>query len=184
MINDQGLLTSSDAFLVACYSVHPLVPYLEHDRAVQEGRKPVLGIFEASVFASLESMGKEGQYGIVSTGKVWETILADGVGQLSIKERNEAISQRFSGVETTGLMATELHDLSQDIVNEKVKEATKRLVRRGDVKAVCLGCAGMTGMDQTVREALKEELGGEGDHIKIIDGVLEGVRLLAAQLGE
>ena len=38
-----------------------------------------------------------------------------------------------------------------------------------------LGCAGMAGMDQTVREACVEYLGEEtGSRIRIVDGVISG----------
>jgi Asp/Glu/hydantoin racemase len=86
---------------------------------------------------------------------------------------------RFAGVETTGLNATELHDAPQEEVERRVKEATKRLLRKGDVGAVCLGCAGMSGMDDWVRAAAIDELGeDEGRRVRIVDGVKAGVAWL------
>jgi Asp/Glu/hydantoin racemase len=88
-------------------------------------------------------------------------------------------SKRFAGVETTGLTAVELHDVPAEVVREKMKEATKRLLRRGKVGAVCLGCAGMAGMEEMVREACVEEKGEkEGAEVRIIDGAKAGVALL------
>ncbi len=85
------------------------------------------------------------------------------------------------GVETTGLNATELHDAPAEEVRQKMMEATKRLIRKGDVGAICLGCAGMAGMDKMVREACVDELGKEiGEGIRIVDGVKAGVGVLEA----
>lgn len=208
------LIPHHDAFLIACYSQHPLVPQLKAacadlTRAATQGsggsgaRKYVTGIFEASVLACLalldngdgDSEGNVNEaFGIVSTGKIWETALRDAVeGFLGAKA-----SRRFAGVETTGLNATDLHDLPAEQVREKMMEATKRLLRRdGDkdsnsgavesgvkpklsrVKAVCLGCAGMAGLDDAVRQACVEELGDEqGKQVHIVDGVKAGVGVL------
>ena len=60
-----------------------------------------------------------------------------------------------------------------------MKEATKRLVKDRDIKVICLGCAGMVGMDDDVYEALVEELGEfEAKDIHILDGVKAGISLL------
>lgn len=158
-----------DAVLIACYSVHPLVSILR-----THTRSPVLGIFEASVTTSLNILAIDQTFGIVSTGKIWERLLTDGVHQL-LGSRTE----RFAGVETTGLTATELHDAPPEIVRQKMVEATRRLVAKGNVGAVCLGCAGMAGMDEIVRSACIEELGEEkGKLVHIVDGVVAGVAAL------
>lgn len=136
--------------------------------------KPVVGIFEASVTASLHLLGPNERFGIVSTGKIWETILSDGVGRILGPD-----SERFAGVETTGLSAVELHTTPAEQVRQAIKDAVKRLLRRGRVGAICLGCAGMAGMQETVEEACVEELGPErGCQVKIIDGVKYGVAML------
>lgn len=82
-------------------------------------------------------------------------------------------------METTGLNATDLHDAPREEVERRMKEAVKRLLGKGDVGAVCLGCAGMAGMDAWVREACVEELGEEkGARVRIVDGVVAGVAWL------
>lgn len=143
--------------------------------------KPVIGIFEASVIVSLGLL-KEGEtFGIVSTGKVWEELLGNAVGKLLGVGKEK--SGRFGGVETTGLTAVELHDTEQEEVEKRIKEATKRLIQGGDgegeVGAICLGCAGMTGMEEWVREACVEVLGAEkGERVRIVDGAKTGVAVL------
>lgn len=144
--------------------------------------KPVTGIFEASVATSLQLIRPDETFGIVSTGKIWEDILTSAVGSY-LGTNGKGISKRFAGVETTGLTATELHDTPQDEVRKRMKDATKRLIRKGNVGAVCLGCAGMAGMDEMVREACVEELGKDkGSEVKIVDGVKAGVAWLEGSL--
>lgn len=60
-----------------------------------------------------------------------------------------------------------------------MKDAVKRLLGKGKVGAICLGCAGMAGMDEMVREACVEELGKEeGGRVRVVDGVMAGVAWL------
>jgi Asp/Glu/hydantoin racemase len=170
------LLHTHDGFLVACYSQHPLVPWLK-DRLPRP--KQATGIFEASIAYSLLLLHQSESFGIVSTGKVWEDMLSAGVKRLL----GEQESSHFAGVETTGLNATDLHDAAPEVVREKVKEATKRLVGKGGVGAICLGCAGMSGMNEMIREAAVESLGApSGSNIRIVDGVQAGVAWLHGAL--
>lgn len=176
------LLDQHDGFLVACYSDHPLNWTL-----TEHTHKPVVGIFQASVTASLQLISRHQTFGIVSTGEVWESLLTKAVHDfIGIPSGNRDHGSRiypFAGVETTGLNATDLHDAAASEVHRRIKEATKRLLDRdqyGDVRVICLGCAGMVGMDGIVREACKEKLGDiEGKHIfMVIDGVRAGVGVL------
>lgn len=110
----------------------------------------------------------------MSTGKVWEQLLSDGVSKFL-----GGSTTKFAGVETTGLSATDLHDADPEEVQTRMKDAVKRLVSRGNVTVVCLGCAGMAGMDTMVRAACVEELGKDlGSRVRIVDGVLFGVGML------
>ncbi len=146
----------------------------------QGTRKYVNGIFEASVTTSLSLLSEEQSFGIVSTGKVWEKALTQAVHDfVGTGERG---SDKYVGCETTGLNATELHDLPPAEVRAKMTAATQRLLHRGQqdgmkpVQAICLGCAGMVGLDEAVRQACVEVLGEErGRRISIVDGVKAGV---------
>ncbi|OAP62137.1 hypothetical protein AYL99_04340 [Fonsecaea erecta] len=228
------LLPHHDAFLVACYSQHPLVAQLKAEcaaltAAATQGargsgaRKYVTGIFEASVVASLTLLGEPEKkqktdddddkdvrpaFGIVSTGKVWEEALQTAVAEfIGCPPTATTTKSPFVGCETTGLNASELHDLPAEQVRRKMKEATTRLLRRGQissssssssikkndqtptttssadtlsrVQAICLGCAGMVGLDSAVREACAETLGPErARDVYIVDGVKAGVATL------
>lgn len=169
----ESILDQHDGFLVACYSHHPLVPILK-----EKSGKPVTGIFEASVGTSLQIIHPKQKFGIVSTGKVWEEILTDAVEKF-LGTGKGPVSERFAGVETTGLNATDLHDAPPEEVRRRMKEAVVRLLKKGNVGAICLGCAGMSGMDEMVREACVEHLGEkEGKQVRIVDGVQAGVAWL------
>jgi Asp/Glu/hydantoin racemase len=173
-----------DGYLVACYSVHPLIPIL---RTIFPAKVPVVGIFESSVSIAVSLMAPpriEGSskiydgFGIVTTGKYWEKVLTNGVlDYLGSDDLSEC--KRFKGVESTGLNASELHDAPAEEVRKRMIKATRRLVKNGDVSAICLGCAGMAGMDAIVREACIEELGQKkGEAVHIIDGVKAGIAAL------
>lgn len=175
-------LTTHDAFLVCCYSHHPLVSHLRSLLAGNDNgsRQLVTGIFETSIASTLQLLSQPPEkFGIVSTGAQWTEILGAAVADLF----GTAASSRYAGTETTGMDADQLHQLPKADVESAMKEATKRLLRKGDVKAVCLGCAGMAGLDVVVREACVEELGGgEGARVRIVDGVVAGVCFLEGAL--
>lgn len=173
------LLHQYDGFLVCCYSQHPLVAQLRRELAdAGLSGKAVAGIFEASIAACLQSINIDQKFGIVSTGMQWSSILESAVAELLGSKH----SLRYAGTETTGLNANELHTASRDEVHQRMKQASKRLLVK-DAKAICLGCAGMAGMRQSVHEACIEQLGNElGSQIKIIDGVVTGVVFIEGQL--
>jgi Asp/Glu/hydantoin racemase len=147
------------------------------------GRKYVSGIFEASVTTSLSLISGDQRFGIVSTGKAWGDALTKAVHDfVGAGGRG---SDKYVGCETTGLNATDLHDVPPEEVRAKMKAATKRLLQRGEngkmtgVQAICLGCAGMVGLDEDVRQACIDVLGEErGKYIIIVDGVKAGVGTL------
>jgi Asp/Glu/hydantoin racemase len=184
----QPLLPHHDVFLIACYSQHPLVHQLQSEctklttSSTTHGagaRKYVTGIFEASVLTSLSLLHPAQSFGIVSTGKIWETALPNAVHAFVGADA----SKKFVGCETTGLNADQLHALPLEEVKGKMMDATKRLLRKGQntgekggVGAICLGCAGMVGLDDAVRTACIQELGDEkGKLVHIVDGVKAGV---------
>lgn len=194
------LLDQYDAFLVACYSAHPLVGVLrQHIWDAQKtnpafGKKYVTGIFEASITASLSLISAfdfvhpgqlqkkqvEETFGIVTTGSAWKEELGKAVSEMLIGT-GHASASRFAGVETTGLTAIQLHTTAQEEVRQRIIDATQRLLRTASnpVGAICLGCAGMAGMEEAVREGCVQAYGEiEGYRVKIIDGVVAGAGTL------
>jgi len=148
--------------LIACFSDHPLVHHLREKLP----HLSVLGIFDASLYASL-SIGKP--FGVVTTALYWKDVLDDSVKKLSA-------SHLFQGTETTGLSVLDLHDAPQDLVKQRVQEATRRLIAKG-ARTVIMGCAGMTGMDEWITDELANAY-GKGASFRVIDGVHVGIELL------
>lgn len=192
------LVPQYDAFLVACYSCHPLVGMLRQQiRNTEQTNSPrkkyVTGIFEASVTASLSLISAfdfaspgalkkkqmEETFGIITTGSAWKDELTRGVTEMLV---GQGSSSRFAGVETTGLTAVELHTTAWDEVERRIIEATQRLLRNAPspVGAICLGCAGMAGMEEAIREGCVQAYGEEGHRVRIIDGVVAGAGNLVA----
>ncbi len=172
-----------DGILVACYSVHPLVKELS---TRFEGRALVTGIFEASILTSLSLVppylteSSESQtWGIVTTGSFWERHLADGVKAfLGLRYNSE--SSKFAGAFSTGLHADDFHgDIPPEVIRDKLKGAARDLLENDAVGCVVMGCAGMAGLDQIIRETAVEVYGQErGRRVCIVDGVKAGILLL------
>jgi len=181
-LNGSSSAVGYDGFVVACYSVHPLTRRLKSLISATQHTQ-VIGIFEASISTALSlppplSSDNTQKFGIVTTGKYWEDILTQGVLDF-LGCDNVDSCRRFKGVESTGLSAAELHTSPPSEVRDRMIKATKRLVKDRDVGVICLGCAGMAGMDAIVREACVEELGEVvGNQVHIIDGVKAGIALI------
>ncbi|KAH8122637.1 hypothetical protein ACSS6W_004342 [Trichoderma asperelloides] len=185
--NDAGLMsclrsTSFDAVLVACFSVHPLVKQLAYSLKPV----PVTGIFEASILTGLslvptaeaDGVHEQHKWGIVTTGAFWETHLASGVAAFlgSSSSPSDFSDPRFAGVFSTGLNAGDFHTISQDQINVRLREATKRLLSSGNITCVVMGCGGMGGLQDMIRAIIIEEYGQErAKDVCIVDGVQAGV---------
>ncbi|KAI1294350.1 hydantoin racemase [Xylaria venustula] len=161
--------------VIACFSVHPLVPKLQSSTGTNIA---VTGIFEASVLAAISLLAPDQKWGIVTTGKFWEDHLSDGVKAYLGQESGKDGNAKFAGVESTGLNAGDFHHgVDPAVVREKMKKATKRLLGKGNVHAIVMGCAGMAGLEDTIREAASDEHGEEFAYstLHVIDGVRAGV---------
>ena len=159
---------------MACFSVHPLVPRLQ---ALSSSKRAVTGIFEASILTAMSLLEPDQRWGIVTTGKFWEEHLANGVKAFLGAGATDTNS-KFAGVESTGLNASDFHHgVDPAIVRKKIMDATKRLLGGGKTTCVVMGCAGMAGLEETIRSAAKEEFGEEFAYniLHVIDGVRAGI---------
>lgn len=181
---NRDLLDRNDGFVVACYSLHPLTERIKSimpdDQSIS-----VIGIFDASILIAIELLlwprdgakPRLGQFGIVTTGTYWEQVLTDGARE--IMERENIPSHFFSRVVSTGLSAAELHTMPAEEVRSRMIEATKKLLDDESVRVICLGCAGMAGMDATVREACIEKRGTiAGEEVNIVDGIQAAISVV------
>ncbi|KAI1110301.1 hydantoin racemase [Nemania sp. NC0429] len=186
----DALTRSHDGVVVACFSVHPLVSELQSRPSgpAAAAAAAVTGIFEASVLAALSLLRPGGSWGIVTTGKFWEAHLSDGVrtflgGSSDDGNGNTGNAKAgFAGVQSTGLNASDFHHgVDPAVVRLKLKAATKRLLgAAGDVHVIVMGCAGMAGLEEIIREAAEEERGAEFAYsaLHVIDGVRAGIMLV------
>ncbi|UNI21253.1 dal80p-controlled protein [Purpureocillium takamizusanense] len=183
-------LAAADALL------HLPAPTNEDDRGGSSSRAPplVTGIFEAGVHAAVTLVnsisGRDGdsdgdraaQWGIITTGEFWEAHLTEGVGAATAGG-----AARFAGTFSTGLTAGQMHSMSADEVRERLAVAARRLLLQqggegrgsGSVRCIVMGCGGMAGLEDTIRETARELHGDDvADGLYIIDGVKAGVMYL------
>lgn len=154
------MLDDHDAFLVACFSDHPLVHMLRE----KAGTKPVLGIFHASVLNAI-AMGRK--FAIVTTLQVWEKLLDDAVLAMLGSLYN------YAGTISTGMGVLEIHDLPHEQVTRKLVAAAREAVDKRGATILIMGCASLSGLDSAIRHAV-------GPTIPVIDGVVAGTDILAA----
>jgi len=148
-----------DAFVVACYSDHPTVYAL---REITE--KPVLGIAEASMYMAC-MLGH--RFSVVTTNMEWEPLLWDAV-------HHYGLAARCASIRTTGMPVLALEKASPTETYQLILNAARQAVEQDGAEVICLGCAGMTGMDKS----LEKELG-----IPVIDGVIGALKLLEGMVG-
>ena len=147
-----------DAFVIACYSDHP---------AIYAGReittKPVLGIAEASMLLAC-MVGRT--FSVVTTNAEWEPLLWDAV-------RHYGLAERCASVRSTGLPVLALEQ-SEENTRALILAAARRALAEDGAEVICLGCAGMAGLDKE----MEAELG-----VPVIDGVAGAVKLLEGLVG-
>jgi Asp/Glu/hydantoin racemase len=177
-LEETGILKQYDAVLVACFSEHPLVPMLA-EKEREFGSLAVTGIFESSILACLSLLGRGKKWGIVTTGKFWEGHLTRGVNEFLGTQPHD-LNTKCVGVETTGLNAGDFHGgVDPEVVRKKLREATARLLGKGHVQCVVMGCAGMAGLEEIIRSVAVEKYGSaRANELLVIDGVRAGIGLL------
>jgi Asp/Glu/hydantoin racemase len=160
------------AMLVACFSAHPLISALRELYSC-----PVIGIMEASLYAS-RMLG--GQFGIVSTSQRSKLMQHDAVA-------GYGLSHFYAGSEATGLGVLELETKPRNEVLGRMGDASRRLVEEKGADCVLLGCAGMTDMVRACKAAVGADVQiGNGEtigserRVNVIDGVEIGVHFLIA----
>jgi Asp/Glu/hydantoin racemase len=165
--------------LVACYSDHPLVDMLKKD--VTRPGFHTLDIFEASIKAAVKSIKPSEKFGVVTTGKAWEPLLTDGaLRMLSEGSLGDDVEpDSFAGVVGTGLGVLELHEGDSSNVKSLMAQAAKELVSKG-AAAICLGCAGMSGLEAIVDSAVNTD--DSAKKVLVIDGVKAGIEILRGLL--
>jgi allantoin racemase len=148
-----------DAFAIACYSDHPTVYAL---REITE--KPVVGIAEASMYMAC-MLGYK--FSVVTTNCEWEPLLWDAV-------RHYGLAERCTSVRTTGMPVLALEAASPEETTALILNAARQAVEVDGAEVICLGCAGMAGLDKN----LERELG-----LPVVDGVASALKFLEGMVG-
>ncbi|MEN4013477.1 MAG: aspartate/glutamate racemase family protein [Bellilinea sp.] len=146
-----------DGFILACYSDHPAI------YAMRElTKKPVIGIAEASMLMACMVGHK---FSVVTTNDAWQPLLWEAV-------RHYGLENRCASIRATGLAVLDLgnHE-GQDNYN-LIRDAAQSALGDG-AEVICLGCAGMAGLDKR----LEEELG-----VPVIDGVVSALKFMEGLL--
>lgn len=152
-------LDQFDAVAVACYSDHPSIYAL---REITD--KPVIGIAEASMYLAC-MLGYK--FSVVTTNREWEPLLWDAV-------RHYGLTERCASVRSTGMPVLALESASPDETFAMILNAARQAVEVDGAEVICLGCAGMTGLDKQLEAELC---------VPVLDGVISALKLLEGMVG-
>ena len=142
-----------DGFILACYSDHPVIYALR-----EITNKPVLGIAEASMYMAC-MLGYK--FSIVTTNDEWKPLLWDAV-------KHYGLESRCASVRTTGMAVLALEE-EGDKSYELIKGAAEKAINEDGAEVICLGCAGMAGLDKQLQADLQ---------VPVIDGVVAAIKFL------
>lgn len=152
-------LDDYDAFVIACYSDHP---------AIYAGReitdKPLLGIAEASMYMAC-LLGR--RFSVVTTNRQWEPLLWDAV-------HHYGLSERCASIRAVDMPVLALESSDDEQVFQAILQAARKAVAEDGAEVICLGCAGMAGLDKRLQEVLG---------IPVVDGVVSALKLAEGLVG-
>ncbi|KAF3763892.1 hypothetical protein M406DRAFT_51047 [Cryphonectria parasitica EP155] len=154
-----------DAFLVACFSAHPLIPMLR-----EEYPQPTIGIMEAALYAS-RMCGE--RLGVITTSQRSKVLHADTINT------TYGLGNFSAGCVASNINVLELESKPRDEVYASLVGAAKGLVEDKGADCICLGCAGMTEMLEVCQAAV-----GKEREVMVVDGVAVGVHFLVGLVRE
>lgn len=154
-----------DAFLVACFSAHPLITALR-----EEVTQPVIGIMEAALYASRMCGAK---LGVITTSQRSKLLHQKSINDYGFAEYS-------AGCEAANVAVLELESKPKEEVYSGLVDAAHKLVNEKEADCICLGCAGMTEM----RMVCEKAVGMDERQVMVVDGVGMGVHFLASLVRE
>ena len=143
-----------DGFILACYSDHPVIYALR-----EITNKPVLGIAEASMYMAC-MLGYK--FSIVTTNDEWQPLLWDAV-------KHYGLESRCASIRSTGMAVLALEDSEGDRSYQLIKNAALRALDEDGAEVICLGCAGMAGLDKRLETDI---------NVPVIDGVVAALKFI------
>jgi allantoin racemase len=147
------------------YDAVVMAGFGEHGRdGLQELiEKPVLEICEASAHVAM-MIGRS--YSVVTT-------LQRSVPAIEDRLRLAGLDDRCASVRASGMSTSEVDEDPAGVARAVVEEA-RRAVEDDHAEVICLGCAGMAGLEDAITSALG---------VPVIDGVAAAVKLAEALVG-
>lgn len=152
-------LDTCDAIVIACYSDHPAVYAL---REITD--KPVVGIAEASMLIAC-LLGHK--FSVVTTNREWVPLLWDAV-------RHYGLAERCASFRSTGMPVLALESASPEETYQMILNASRQALEQDGAEVICLGCAGMAGLDKRLQADL---------NVPVVDGVTGALKLLEGLVG-
>ncbi|MBF2003034.1 MAG: aspartate/glutamate racemase family protein [Synechococcales cyanobacterium C42_A2020_086] len=158
-ILEQIILAEADfdAFVIACWGD----PGVEAAREITA--KPVIGIAEASMYVANMVAAR---WGVVTTQHRSRDMIEKTIYRAGF-------AHRCVSIRTTGLAVIETEQARQATL-EALETAGRLAITEDRAEALCLGCAGMSRLDQE----LEQRLG-----VPVIDAVAAAVKLAEALVG-
>jgi allantoin racemase len=143
-----------DGLIVACYGMHPVIGALREALS-----QPVVGIMEASI---LHALPLGDRFSIVTTSPRWQPLLEEGVRVLGLE-------RRCASVRSSGLAVLDVVALPAEEVRARLCAEARAAVEEDGAEVICLGCAGMAGLELAVAEVTG---------VPVIDGVRAAMALV------
>lgn len=150
----EGNKQKFDAIVIACYGD----PHLESAREISE--VPVYGIAEASMHMA-SMLGYK--FSIVAFSK-------RAVPIFEVLVRKIGLESRCASIRTIG-RANSDSKKNTDAVRRALIKAAQAAIEEDGAEVICLGCAGMAGLDKPMEEQLK---------VPVLDGVVCAVKIAEA----
>ena len=148
---------TSDAFILACWGD----PGIEAAREITT--RPVVGIAEASMYVANMLAAK---WSVVTT-------LHRARDMVEKTVQKTGFTDRCASVRTTTLAVLDTENDRQATL-AVLAETSKLAIEQDGAEAICLGCAGMSGLEQQ----LEEQLG-----VPVIDAVAAAVKMAESLVG-
>ncbi|HEY9698571.1 MAG TPA: aspartate/glutamate racemase family protein [Trichocoleus sp.] len=146
-----------DAFVIACWGD----PGVEAARELTT--KPVIGIAEASMYVANMVAAR---WGVVTT-------MHRALDMIEKTIHRAGFAHRCVSIRTTGISVIETDTARQETI-DALEAAGRLAIIEDKAEALCLGCAGMSGLDKE----LEQRLG-----IPLIDAVAAAVKMAEAMVG-
>lgn len=148
-----------DGFIIACFSDHPVIY-----GAREFTRKPVIGIMEAALYTAC-MLGH--RFSVVTTNDRYGPLLWDAVGRYGLAER-------CASIRPTGMGVIELESHGDQDVYRRIREEARSALEEDGAEVICLGCAGMAGLDKQLQAELD---------VPVVDGVVCALKLTEVLVG-